>query len=95
MGIHPAELTQATGKIKFDTSSISRDLAHWLTKATEPYIDKRHKSAASALAALSLDANLTANNSKLIDLQPKYTNTLKYTKLKINRDRQKLEIIFS
>ena len=88
-GIHPAELTQATGKVQFDTSTISRDFAHWLTKATEPYIDKRYKSAASALAALSSSANCTANN-----LKPEYINTPEYTKLKLNRDRQKLEIIF-
>ena len=41
-GIHPAELTQATGKVQFDDSTISRAFARWLSKITEPYTDKRY-----------------------------------------------------
>ncbi|MEL7009457.1 MAG: serine/threonine-protein kinase [Cyanobacteria bacterium J06588_4] len=89
-GIHPAELTQATGKVKFDTSNLSANFVHWLTKATEPYLEERYKSAVSALAALSANASDAFVSREPINLQPKS----KYTKLKVRRDRQKLEIIF-
>ncbi|MEO0926714.1 MAG: serine/threonine-protein kinase [Cyanobacteria bacterium J06643_13] len=89
-GIHPAELTQATGKVKFDTSNLSTNFVHWLTKATEPYLEERYKSAVSALAALSANASDAFVSREPINLQPKS----KYTKLKVRRDRQKLEIIF-
>jgi len=89
-GIHPAELTQATGKVKFDTSNLSTNFVHWLTKATEPYLEERYKSAVSALAALSANVSNAFVSGEPINLQPKS----KYTKLKVRRDRQKLEIIF-
>ena len=95
-GTHPAELTQATGRVQFDTSTISDRFASWLIKATEPYIDKRYTSASVAFNGLSSNANLTVSNSKLEDFQlkSKYTDKPEYTKLKINCDRQKLEIIY-
>lgn len=38
-GIHPADLTQGTGKVNFDKSKISLGFARWLSTITEPYLE--------------------------------------------------------
>ncbi|MEL6929639.1 MAG: hypothetical protein AAFO95_13505 [Cyanobacteria bacterium J06600_6] len=83
-GIHPAELTQDTGKVKFDSSKISLGFARWLNTITEPYIGKRYPSAIAALTALSAHKTrrVTANGEPeglLLNLSP---------------DLQTLEIIY-
>ena len=51
-GLHPADLTKTSGKVKFDRSNISSSFARWLTKITEPYIEQRYQSATLAKTAL-------------------------------------------
>lgn len=50
-GIHPAELPQVNGQVKFQ-SQISNKLSRWLEKMTQPHLDKRFDSAKLAQAAL-------------------------------------------
>ena len=87
-GIHPAELTQPTGKVKFDTSTISREFARWLRKITEPYIDKRYASAELALTALHSEYNNYENTKILL------SNQSKDLTLNISPDRTSLEISY-
>ena len=83
-GVHPAELPQTDGRVKFNSSQIGNGLQRWLVKMTEPYLDKRFDSAKSAQAAL-----LAKDNSGgLLNLKPHITE------IKLYRDRYKLEIVF-
>ena len=84
-GVHPAELPQHNGRVRFSNSQIGRGLQRWLLKITEPYLDKRFNSVKSAQAGLLAKednsegfANLRPHNSKI--------------RLKIYKNR--LEIIF-
>ena len=86
-GIHPAELTQNTGKVKFDKSKISLDFARWLSTITEPYIDKRYASAEIALAALHSEEHNYQTNKLL-----SYCKSTEL--LSISSDNQTLEIIY-
>ena len=83
-GVHPAELPQTDGRVKFNSSQISNGLQRWLVKMTEPYLNKRFDSAKSAQAGL-----LAKDNSGgLPNLKPHITE------IKLYRDRYKLEIVF-
>ena len=86
-GIHPADLTQGSGKVKFDKSHISLGFALWLDTLTEPYIEKRYASAEKALHALHSEGhNYQAN--KLL------SNCASADLLSISPDNQALEIIY-
>ena len=84
-GVHPAELTQDNGRVKFSNTDISRKLSRWLEKITEPYLDRRFKSAKVAKTALQ---SKEVDSSNLTYLRPENT------KVKLYRDRDKLEIIY-
>lgn len=84
-GVHPAELTQDNGRIKFSNTEISSKLSRWLEKITKPYPDKRFASAKIAKIALtSQDGSV----GELLHLRP--VNS----KVKLYRDRDKLEIVY-
>ena len=84
-GVHPAELPQNNGRVKFEDSQISDGLQRWLIKMTEPYLDKRFDSAKSAHTGL-----FAKEQSSGVWLNLKPNNT----KIKLYRDRHKLEIVF-
>ena len=97
-GVHPAELSQDNGRVKFDRSQISDGLQRWLVKMTEPYLDRRFNSAKSAQANLdrrfdlakSAQANLLTKEDAVgfADLKPDNSKTI------LERDRRKLKIVF-
>ncbi len=86
-GIHPANLTQSTGKVKFDSRNISLGFTRWLGTITEPYIDKRYTSAEIALKALQFK-----ENNKTISYY-KYYKSDDFV-LNLSPDSQTLEIIY-
>jgi serine/threonine protein kinase len=48
-GVHPADLPQENGRVKFNDKGISRPLVRWVEKMTYPYLNKRFSSATTAL----------------------------------------------
>jgi len=83
-GVHPAELTQVNGQVKFDSSEISRKLSRWLKKMTHPHLDRRFDSAKSALTALKSEDGSHGDN---LHLRPVGS------KVELYRDRDRLEIV--
>jgi serine/threonine protein kinase len=84
-GVHPTELTQVNGYIKF-TAEISNRLYRWVEKMTQPYLDKRFNSARAAKIALTFKDD---GYGELFYLK------LANSQVQLNRDRDKLEIIWS
>ena len=84
-GVHPAELTQVDGRVKFNSSNISSKFTKWLEKLSHPYIDKRFDSAPSALTALK---SKDGSYGDCLHLKPANS------KIQLYRDREKLEIIY-
>ena len=84
-GVHPAELTQVDGRVKFSSNNISSKFSKWLEKLTYPYLEKRFTSSKLALAALKSKDD---NYGDGLDLKPANS------KVKLIRDREKLEIIY-
>ncbi|MEO1342298.1 MAG: serine/threonine-protein kinase, partial [Cyanobacteria bacterium J06635_13] len=84
-GVHPAELPQTDGRVKFEDSQLSDGLKRWLAKMTEPYLDKRFDSAESALTGLLIKEQ---SSGIFFKLRPHNT------KIKLYRDRHKLDIVF-
>lgn len=82
-GTHPAGLSYVNGQIKF-TAEISNRLHRWLEKMTQPHLDKRFDSDRSAQAALMSSDGTYGNFSSLKPAR---------SKLKLYRDRDRLEII--
>jgi serine/threonine protein kinase len=83
-GVHPSELTQENGQVKFDKREISRSFYRWLEKMTQPHLDRRFNSAKSALIALNSE---DVSSGDYFDLRPKHS------KVKLRREGDKLEII--
>lgn len=84
-GVHPAELTQVDGRVKFSSNNISSKFSKWLEKLTYPYLDERFASSKLALTALK-----SKDNSYGDCLHLKPANS----KVKLIREREKLEIIY-
>jgi hypothetical protein len=84
-GIHPTELPQIDGRVKF-TAEISNRLKRWLEKMTHPHLDKRFDSASSARVALKSE---DGSYGDFAHLKPANTQVRLY------RDRDRLEIIWS
>jgi hypothetical protein len=84
-GIHPAELPQIDGRVKF-TAEISNRLKRWLEKMTHPHLDKRFDSSSSARVALKSE---DGSYGDFAHLKPANTQVRLY------RDRDRLEIIWS
>ncbi len=84
-GIHPAELAQVNGQIKF-TAEIGNHFRRWLDKMTQPYLDKRFESAQIAQSSLKSEDE---DRGGFIHVPPPNAQT----KLAYNQD--KLEIILS
>jgi serine/threonine protein kinase len=82
-GIHPAELAQVNGQVKF-TTEIGNQFHRWLEKMTQPYLDKRFESAKIARSSLKSEI---CNGDTFIQIQPLNSQI----KLAYNRD--KLEIV--
>jgi serine/threonine protein kinase len=83
-GVHPAELTQVNGQVKF-SAEISNRLRRWVEKMTQPYLDKRFDSAKLAQTAL---ASEDGSYGDFAHLKPVNTQVQLY------RDRDKIEIKF-
>lgn len=83
-GVHPVELTQVNGQVKF-SAEISNRLRRWVEKMTQPYLDKRFDSA--RLAQISL-ASEDGSYGDFAHLKPANT------KVQLYRDREKIEIRF-
>jgi serine/threonine protein kinase len=83
-GNHPAELLTVNGRVKF-TAEISSRLYRWLEKMTHPYLDKRFDSAKFSQIAL---ASEDGNYGSFDYLKPAYTQ------VRLERDREKIEIRF-
>ena len=83
-GVHPAELTQVNGQVKFDSSEISRKFSRWLEKMTHPHLDRRFDSAKSALTALKSE---DGSHGDYLNLRPVGS------KVELYRDRDRLEIV--
>jgi serine/threonine protein kinase len=81
-GIHPAELSQINGQVKF-TAEIGNQFRRWLEKMTQPYLDKRFESA--QLAQFSLKSE-DEDRASFIHIQPRNIQT------KLTYDRDKLKI---
>lgn len=81
-GNHPAELEQINGQVKF-TAEISSKFERWLTKITQPHLDKRFDSAKLARTALTSE---DGSYGDFVHLKP--VNS----KIQLHRDREKLEI---
>ncbi len=84
-GVHPAELPQNNGRVKFENSQISDGLQRWLVKMTEPYLDKRFNSAKSARNSLFVKDRSTGS---FLDIRPRNS------KIQLYRYKHKLEIVF-
>lgn len=65
-GIHPAELPQVNGQVKFQ-AEISNKLSRWLEKMTQPHLDKRFDSA--KLAQISLKSH-DGSYGDFVDIKP-------------------------
>ncbi len=91
MGVHPAGLNQVEGKVQFSNKELSRQFTEWLEKMTYPYPEKRFESAESAKNALVGKSNLTSkdgSSGNYLHLRPANS------KVTINRDINKLEIVY-
>ena len=83
-GVHPSELPKVDGKVQFNKNQIGTQFSQWLEKITYPYPDKRFVSATTAKAALTQKEA----SGNFLELKPKDT------KIKLYRDRDKLEIVY-
>lgn len=83
-GVHPAELTQVDGRVKFSSNNISSKFSKWLEKLIYPYLDKRFASSKLALAALKSKDD---SYGDCLALKPVYS------KVKLIREDRRLEII--
>jgi serine/threonine protein kinase len=81
-GIHPAQLPQVDGHVKF-TAEIDRNLKRWLEKMTYPHLDKRFDSSHLAQIALKSEDGSYGDFNHLKPAD---------TKVQLYRDREKLEI---
>jgi serine/threonine protein kinase len=84
-GIHPAELAQVNGQVKF-TAEIDNHFRRWLEKMTQPYLDKRFESAKIAQSSLKSE---TVNNVSFVHFRP--TNS----KVNLFEDRDRLQVFLS
>ena len=84
-GVHPAELSQVDGRVKFKSSDLSSKFSRWLEKITYPYLDKRFDSAKMALASLKSEDN---SHGDYLHLRPADS------KVKLYRDRNQLQIVY-
>jgi serine/threonine protein kinase len=73
-GIHPVELPQINGQVKF-TGAISNRFRRWLEKMTQPHLDRRFDSDRSAQAALSSN---DPDYSNFTALKPAKCKTILY-----------------
>ena len=85
-GVHPAELPQHNGRVKFQSNQIGNGLKCWLIKITEPYLDKRFDSVKSAQAGLLAKEE---NSEGFANLRPRYS------KIRLNFYPNRLEIAFT
>ena len=84
-GVHPAELPQHNGRVRFSNSQIGSGLQRWLLKITEPYLDKRFDSVKSAQAGLLSSKQIPQSFSNLRPCN---------SKIQINHYQNILEISF-
>jgi len=84
-GVHPSELTQVDGRVKFSSNNISSKFSKWLEKLIYPYLDKRFASSKLALAALKSKDD---SYGYCLDLKPVDR------KVKLIREGQILEITY-
>ncbi len=84
-GVHPADLAQVNGRVKFNSIDISSRFARWLDKMTHPHLDKRFNSAKSALTALK---SKDGSSGDFLDLRPVDSQ------VKLYRDHNKLKIVY-
>jgi serine/threonine protein kinase len=84
-GIHPAELSQVNGQVKF-TAEIDNHFRRWLEKMTQPYLDKRFESAKIARSSLESKSD---DNGDFIHFRPPNSQ------IKLLADRNRLEILLS
>lgn len=83
-GTPPTEMTKVNGQIKFN-AEISSQFYRWLEKMTYPFLDKRFDSASLAQTALRSEDGSYCSFGALKPIN---------TKVKVARDREKIEIIF-
>lgn len=84
-GVHPEDIPQVDGRIQLQQyPHISWSLARWLTRMTEPYLDKRFDSAELALNALNAQ---DSHYGSYEHLKPEGT------KVEIKCDRSRIEIL--
>jgi serine/threonine protein kinase len=81
-GIHPAELPQVNGQVKF-TAEISSQSKRWIERMTQPHLDKRFDSAKIARTALTSEDGSYGDFNHLKPV---------HTQIKLYRDRNRLEI---
>ncbi|MGV0028557.1 serine/threonine protein kinase [Phormidesmis priestleyi] len=81
-GMHPAELPQVDGRVKFN-AEISKRFERWLEKMTHPHLDKRFDSARVAQLALKSEDGSYGNFDRL---KPAHTQ------IRLYRDRNQLKI---
>ncbi|WP_051470141.1 serine/threonine protein kinase [Fischerella sp. PCC 9605] len=84
-GVHPAELTQVNGRVKFSNNDLSNQFSRWLEKITYPYPDQRFESAKLAKTALT---SKDGTSGDYLHLRPANSQ------VKLYRDRHKLEIVY-
>jgi len=84
-GVHPAELSQVNGQVKFSGSDLSSQFIRWLEKMTHPHLDKRFDSA--KLAKITLTSKDGSSGDHL-HLRPANSQ------VKLYRDHHKLEIVY-
>jgi serine/threonine protein kinase len=84
-GVHPAELPQENGRVKFNDSALSSKFSRWLEKMTHPYLEKRFDSAKLAKTALR---SRDGSSGDYLHLRPANSQ------VKLYRDRHKLEIVY-
>lgn len=84
-GVHPAELPQVNGRVKFSDSDLSSKFSRWLEKMTHPYLEKRFDSAKLAKTALK---SKDGSSGDYLHLRPANSQ------VKLYRDRHKLEIVY-
>ncbi len=83
-GVPSTELKKVNGQIKFN-SEISNQFYRWLEKMTYPFLDKRFDSTSLAQTALRSEDGSYGSFAALKPIS---------TKVKVSRDREKIEIIF-
>ncbi|HEY9692819.1 MAG TPA: serine/threonine-protein kinase [Oculatellaceae cyanobacterium] len=83
-GTHPAELPQVNGQVQFSAPQLSKLVQKWLNKMIQPHLDRRFDSAKLAQTALNSPDDSCGNYP---ELRPKGT------KVKLQRERERLEII--